>query len=227
MIRFDGGNPYGCTSMLSQTTWIEWNNQLKYNQPAITIGSLSGRGLYDPWPNWMQTQSVLTQNLPTITCQGTTSTTTLQMTWLDWNQQRVAQYAYNMFPSGTTTPHMPLPDNPEQLAAKLEAARRREVERAAAKARAGRLLTSHLSEEQREELEEHGYFTVRPISGRTYRIRRGHSRNIDLVDINGARISTLCAHPNDMSLPDEDHMLAQALHLLHNEAAFLAIANRS
>lgn len=200
----------GSSCSTTSTTWIEWNLQAQ-RQTQIQTSYLSS-----------QTQAI---SYPLLQQQQTAA-------WYQWNQ--LTTLTLGGVRAQLCAPAAPRILTPAQIAEQEvfqrerdESLRRRKIEHELATVRARRLLTSHLSQEQRDELEQKGYFTVRPISGRTYRIRTGYSRNIDLVDINGKRIHTLCAHPQDMSLPNEDHMLAQALHLLHNEDEFLAIANRS
>jgi hypothetical protein len=61
-------------------------------------------------------------------------------------------------------------------------------------------------------------------SGKKYRINRGRSANVDVLDENGKVVRSLCAHPRD-GVPDADTMLSQALMLKHDEPGFLRIAN--
>lgn len=101
-----------------------------------------------------------------------------------------------------------------------------EAKRAAAEKRAGVLLESVLSPQECKRLADSGYFIVRGRSGCRYRIRRGRSGNIDVVDKEGFITARLCAHPV-LHVPDSDTMLAQKLMLEHDEAAFLKVANRT
>lgn len=89
------------------------------------------------------------------------------------------------------------------------------------------LLLRTLVEEQRRDLKEHGHFYVRGgATGTRYRIRKGRSANIDVLEATGDTRHRLCAHPNVWT-PDYDTMAAQALHLTDaaNEAEFIRIAN--
>jgi hypothetical protein len=96
---------------------------------------------------------------------------------------------------------------------------------AEAKKRADELLKAHLTPQQREELEMKNHFHLL-VGAKKYRINRGRSRNIQLVNEQGVVVKTLCAHPSEM-IPDADTMLAQKLMLEANENEFLRIANHS
>lgn len=93
-----------------------------------------------------------------------------------------------------------------------------------ARRRATVLLGRHLDTTQRAQLREFGCFYVTGESGQRYRIRKGRVGNVDVLDGNNRVRHRLCCHPCDYT-PDEDLMLAQALHLSANEAHFLATAN--
>lgn len=99
-------------------------------------------------------------------------------------------------------------------------------QRQQASERAEMLLLEHLSEQQRAEWRENGYFTVVGGSGRRYRIKRGRQHNIDELDSNGRRIANLCGHVGD-AVPDEDNVLIQKLMLETDEEQFRRIANIS
>ena len=61
-------------------------------------------------------------------------------------------------------------------------------------------------------------------SGKKYRINRGRSANIDVLDETGKVVRSLCVHPRE-GVPDADTMLSQALMLRHDEEALLRMAN--
>lgn len=85
------------------------------------------------------------------------------------------------------------------------------------------LLRRHLSAGQLGQLQAHGFFDVeRP--GRTYRIHRGRSINIQVLEA-GRTTHRLCFHPG-APMPDADTMLAQKLMLEANEQEALRIAIR-
>jgi hypothetical protein len=95
-----------------------------------------------------------------------------------------------------------------------------------AKKKAVALLLKFLTDDQRAEFHASGFFHVRGGStGRRYRIKRGRVGNIDWIDDEGI-VKRYCAHPV-AECPDEDTMLAQALHLgsAANEESFIKIAN--
>ncbi|HXD39246.1 MAG TPA: hypothetical protein VN649_01700 [Ramlibacter sp.] len=89
----------------------------------------------------------------------------------------------------------------------------------AALARSRVLLERALTPEQRRDLFARGYFYVK---GRrfNYRIREGHSGNVDALDSRGCVIDRFCAHPLGR-VPVYDVMLAQKLWIETDEAMFL------
>ena len=89
----------------------------------------------------------------------------------------------------------------------------------AAEAKARVLLERALTPQQRRDLYARRYFYVK---GRrfTYRIREGHSGNVDALDSSGRVISRYCAHPLGR-VPVYDMMLAQKLWIETDEKMFL------
>ena len=89
----------------------------------------------------------------------------------------------------------------------------------ASEAKARVLLERALTPEQRRDL-----FTKRCfyVKGKrfTYRIREGHSGNVDALDSKGRVISRFCAHPLGR-VPVYDVMLAQKLWIETDESMFL------
>lgn len=165
---------------------------------------------------------------------NTTSTATT-LTWDAWNQV----YWTSL---GTTTLQWnytearPAAETAEQRAERER--RRQEQDRVreeyreaarkmaeAARQHAEELLTALLTDGQNATWREHRYFTVRgSSSGRTYRIRRGISGNVDLMaEYEDTAEVTYCAHPP--GIPAEDVCLAQLFLLCTDEDAFLAVAN--
>lgn len=110
----------------------------------------------------------------------------------------------------------------EQEKRRAEAAERVEKEKAA-KERARKLLLTHLEDEQREELEQAGYFHVHTRDGeRTYQLRPGFNP-MRVKGEDGRRVS-YCIHPSGV-FPSDDTALALKLLLETDEERFLAIAN--
>jgi len=114
----------------------------------------------------------------------------------------------------------PGPRTPEEIAA-FEAHRRQED---TARARAEELLLRHLAPEQRAQLQERGCFVVTARSGRRYRIYRGRSHNVKLLDAADREVKSYCAYPREL-VPEGDVMLSQKLMLELAEERFLGIAN--
>jgi len=96
----------------------------------------------------------------------------------------------------------------------------------AAAARARELLIEHLTAEQRETYQRHGFFVVEGgRSKQKYRIRSGSLiGNVDVLDGDNVR-HRLCAHAAH-EIPMGDQLLIQKFLLEHDEDHFLRTANR-
>ena len=81
------------------------------------------------------------------------------------------------------------------------------------------LLENALTAEQRRDLFARGYFYVQGKRF-TYRIREGHSGNVDALDSRGCVTERFCAHPLGR-VPVYDVMLAQKLWIETDENMFL------
>lgn len=151
---------------------------------------------------------------------GTASTSNL--IWTHWN----TQYTSITTPTGYlrreyTPPSRPhFPDRGTLRMHEIETAR----------SRAEDLLREHLSERQKLDLSQKGYFEACAVNfkegtRRYYRIRRGRAGNVFLLDgSQGREIKKLCCHPLE-NVPDADTMLAQKLMIEMNEELFLKTAN--
>jgi hypothetical protein len=93
----------------------------------------------------------------------------------------------------------------------------------AASARARALLERALTPQQREDLCARGCFYVKGKRF-TYRIREGHSGNVDALDSTQRVIARFCAHPIGR-VPVYDVMLAQKLWIETDENMFLREAS--
>jgi hypothetical protein len=80
-------------------------------------------------------------------------------------------------------------ETPEQKADREKRAHEREV----AASRADLLLMDFLSDAQADQYKKENRFELR-INGRTYRINRGRSGNVQLIE-NGKPVAKYCAHP--------------------------------
>ena len=89
----------------------------------------------------------------------------------------------------------------------------------AAQAKARALLERALTPQQRRDMFAERCFYVKGRSF-TYRIREGHSGNVDQLDSAGLVISRFCARPLGR-LPVYDVMLAQKLWIETDESMFL------
>ncbi len=112
--------------------------------------------------------------------------------------------------------------NAEYQAREKERAAQRAIENQIAEA----LLLENLTPTQRSTYQRDQYIPVVSDDGkRTYRITRGVSGNVQLVEGNKVRYR-FCIHPPDDS-PVPDVMLGQLLLLKTDELEFLRIANKS
>jgi len=100
----------------------------------------------------------------------------------------------------------------------------RRIKVEAAASRAEELLFTFIGEDRKKQYAEFGHFDV-PVNGKLYRIRKGRSNNVLLLE-NGEPKIKYCAHPSD-AVPDGDTMLAQFLMLTSDEKRFLALANKT
>ena len=115
-------------------------------------------------------------------------------------------------------------ETPEQIAARKEAQEKEDLKRKIAAAKAEELLLACISDEQKKQYLEQGYFET-IVNDNLYRIKKGRSGNVELIE-NGKPSSKFCIHPN-MFVPDQDTMLAQYLLLHSDEPKFLKLANRT
>jgi hypothetical protein len=192
-------------------TWISWTSN------SATTTTISAAN-YNAWQAWTA--------VPTYTL---TYSSTTSATWSSWNGN-----TYQLNQPAYVAPV----ETEEQRAARVigetasreqwarENEIRKEVRRVAI-SKADQLLESVLNSVQREQLRKDNAFLVRSQSGAVYRIRKGRSGNVDLIDPkSGEVLSVLCAHPS-MDVPDGDTVVAQKLMLECDEQDFLRLANKS
>ena len=97
---------------------------------------------------------------------------------------------------------------------------------AEAEQRGMELLRENLSEAQRDQFDQHGWFTVTGShSKKTYRIRKARQLNIDELDKRGNPVLLWCFVPTT-GVVTGDCMLAQKLALETDEKAALKVANK-
>lgn len=170
------------------------------------------------WDTWTTVNNTATSFIDSSNVWGT---------WLHETNGNVTYHA--IAPRG--------PISPEERAARdrvhaenLEQAKLAKEARQEAKKRAHKLLVENLTAKQRKQFEENDFFDldVEDSKGamRRYRINRGTSGNIHLMDKSGRTMRRYCAHPfNSYSIPVEDVMLAQKLMIEHEEEKFVKLAN--
>ena len=123
------------------------------------------------------------------------------------------------------SPHRPRIESAESIREREAADRTWRESQEAARAKAEALLRATLDKKQNEDLDQKGWFLVDGKSGKRYRIERGRSGNVRLLNSDGSVRSRHCAHPQ-ICCPDADTMLTQKLMLETDDQEFLRIANQ-
>lgn len=168
------------------------------------------------WGNWCTVTSNATI---------TTTATVNDWTWTRWNQR--AGFTASYIVQDEVTQWM-APEASQRMGLVREEREQRAQE---ATERARELLRGLLTEEQWQEYDDHETFTVIGSSGQRFRIDHGTTGNVTTVDSDGYPLVAYCAHPelydqdSHRYLPTEDVLVAQALALMTDDAAFLAVAN--
>jgi len=103
--------------------------------------------------------------------------------------------------------------------AKYQEEKARRIE---AEARAELLLQRLLTDEQRASLRDNRHFYLHS-AGKKYRIDRGQTGNVKLVDESNAVVESYCIHP--IGVPEADTMAAQKLMLEADPETFRRVAN--
>lgn len=103
-----------------------------------------------------------------------------------------------------------------------EIAAARDAERKAAESRAEELLLLMLTDEQKKQYREYGYFET-VVDDRRFRIEKGRAGNVYELE-SGTKRRKYCCHPADY-IPDADTMLAQKLMIEHELDRFQRTAN--
>lgn len=211
--------------------WYVWNVQLGTTSTSVTPYLTNATIEYGPiWQSWNLPTGTATTNL-WRTWNGTTTSQTivLDAAWGNWLPIQGYQTITLPVAAGRTPAEQRKYDR-DQVALRrtydreLKARQRAE---AVAKKRAERLLLAHLSPEQRDEYERLQRFHVVGADGKLYRIRRGWSHNVELIEESDeGRFLTeqFCIHPIER-VPDEDNLLAQKLLLETDPERFRRIAN--
>lgn len=200
--------------VVDNTPWGMWQN-------STTSSTSSGMYIWNVWS---------TSSTPTVTSGSTI--------WTNWNSFETPQNQYNR--SHIQRQHnqyIPPVDvrTPEQVAAEdaaraertarwNEQARIDTIAREKAEKRAEELLLTLLTEEQKRQFKAESAFIVHGRSGLRYRIRRGRSGNVDVIERDGRLRHRLCAHPIE-NVPNCDTMAAQKLMLEFDDLDFSRRAN--
>jgi hypothetical protein len=196
------------TSSVTTSDWVWrlWN--VDYTS-ASQIRVVSADRVWRSWVTSASTNTSVTVDYETTSAENAN-------VWYRWNRG----YA----PSSAPVFNFGRPEETaEQRAERERRVREQEAERAAAKVRANSLLLSLLNEDQKRDWVEKGHFYLH-VGDRKYRIKRGRSGNVELVDSNNEPLERYCAHPIP-NVPDEDTAVAQMMHLMYDEDRFIGLAN--
>ncbi len=211
------------------TVWYSWNQQYTITGCSATA-STDGNLIWSSWNQDYGTGTCSTNTVTTvhnvIRLHGEAGWVTSDNVWASWNHGFVNTPARVY---GFPAVHREL--TPEERAAREEEDRRRQAEyevrnaeQKLANENAKKLLLSVLNEEQKRDWAAHGHFYLH-VEDRKYRIKRGRSGNVELVDPQtNEPLERFCAHPAQ-SVPDEDTAVAQMMYLKYDERRFIGLAN--
>lgn len=185
------------------------------SDPFYTIGGSSGNVIFSPIQNTTG-GTITNQCVYVYTYQDYTNVTTQVVNYPYFDYYNY-QYQYN--------PAVSYGESAEERIAREECLVKERVRMEAAASRAEKLLFCCITEEQKNEYLERGYFDTK-VSDKLYRIKKGRSGNVVELDSNGKEKYRYCIHPS-LLVPDQDTMLAQLLLLHSDERKFLATANRT
>lgn len=209
----------------SAVTWKTWNLGVTYtmNQEDGLVVRTSNPLVWQTW----STGSASTTATGVYNFADTTASNLCS--WTRWQSQPYSHIVGRIQEAGAYAPPLLTEEQRVERAAQDELRRQaaavRTAQRAVAIEKADKLLDSVLNDAQREHLSRHDWFLLKGKNGTIYRIRRGRSANVDVLNKEGAVIARLCAHPA-MAVPDGDTMVAQKLMLESEPEEFLRIANR-
>jgi hypothetical protein len=171
------------------------------------------------WAGWNEayvTAAGSANNVATVTLNDY-----CQAAWPAWNQIYVADATG----SGHVT-YTPVPETQEQEQARQDSYTAQVKARQEAAAKAEILLLSFLTEEQKAQYKQSGYFETLSNDNKRYRIKKGRSGNVKELNDQGREVYSFCGHPAE-AVPDQDTMLVQLLMLTTDAEAFRRIANRT
>ncbi len=216
------------------TTWTGWVETVNSIGATMTGATTSANAV---WTVWTTATGGAIIHAGTGTAITNTGTTVGGAIWTQWvetvdqfghravqypNHARGIQQATQAAVQRTVTPEeRALREARErEWQAKLEAEREY---RRIAEAKAEILLHRLLNPEQKETLKEKRCFYMYS-NGKKYRIDRGQSGNVKLLDAKDQIVESYCIHPKG-GIPDADAMAAQKLLLETDPEMFARVAN--
>jgi len=216
-------------------TWSYWNNDAN-NQLIVTDTTSTGTSSWDSWNFTIDSGTANTNDLTWTDWNAGTSAVRIHTSdgsWSEWIRQHSNANPYGDASNPPVIPYYPKEpeETEEQKAQRIIREQQRELKRKEAEIRRQKarlealsLLDSILDDIQRETFAQERWFLVIGKSGKIYRLRRGRVGNIDLVSPEGKLLKTFCVHPSPM-LPNGDDLVAQKLHLEHDDEALIRNSN--
>lgn len=219
--RFVGAPATPVTYAAMNNVWYGWHQKLIQCSWTNSTASITATNS-NVWVSWNAGGNG--------SATGPIYTNSVASVWTNWNSAIAYGSPGSMYVRSPAVQET-LEQRVEREARYAEQRRVQEAEYAArlvarkeADARAEALLRAHLNPDQQEQLVREDWFLINSKSGKKYRIFRGRSANIDVLDETGKVLRSLCVHPRE-DVPDADTMLAQALMLRHDEESLLRLAN--
>lgn len=183
------------------------------------------------WVNWVQGSSTTSLTTASSTCTPTLSVDDL--VWYNWSSNSSLTLTMTDYDSGSDSTYriwvqdtIRIDDQIGLIVTQPEAIKVVNDEMENSIKRAEKLLLSHLTPEQKAQLEKESKFEVESQSGKKFMIEKGRYGNVYSLDKARKKVDRFCIHPQDMT-PDYDTMLAQLIWLKWNEAEFMRTANIS
>jgi hypothetical protein len=208
------------------------NNKVVFVGPQATDSTITLNSYVGNAVNWFDTRGNLITMADYAWTNWVSTATTAgfsEPAWASWTAPNTQTLTF-------TQPPPPPVWTPEQIrqaeaarVAHQEQVRVRERLNQEADARAKLLMQKCLSPAEWDSYNKKGYIDITCPSGMVYRIERGSHGNVkEMVKGPDGKlriVAKLCAQPDAIPLADVN--LSQYLHLLHDEADFRRIANRT
>lgn len=215
-------------------TWAYWNDDAN-NKLIVTDATSTAANTWDSWSFTVDSGTATATTNDLTWTEWNTGTNAVRVhtsdgSWSEWLRQHTNANHYREIANPPFIPYYP-EETEEQKAQRVIREQQQELKRKdeelrrqKARLEALSLLDSILDDIQRETFAQEDWFLVIGKSGKIYRLRRGRVGNIDLISPEGKLLKTFCVHPTPM-LPNGDDLVAQKLHLEHDDDALIRRSN--